>query len=485
MKSENQNEARCVTCNVLVVLQNESVDPFLCYSCYIKSITAPLPQTPQATPVEEGWAWQKLRMPWTWQEGDQYWSNTENRWKDFEHSSSLAGLVSDGSLHGRRRRIITTAEEYVSVQAKDVREGDAARRKACAPSGKWDKMSKKTADNVSELASKFNHYDFRRRLTPSSEKTKTWRDVNHNEIFESHDEFKVFPEDSWRPIPKEFVGRPFREELKGFVRRLMTEKTKTGKEGETCSDFGDARAEQAVKLNADAPTTASNAPDSSDPPPGQPSRPKCGQCGCEMTPQNSKLSPEFFLCDRCLGGKGYAPGQPAETGTEEGGVPNSSVFTCRHCGCDIDFAPLVGCNKCRVFKLDARTVPLLTPSPTAPASATPRARSDVRVFRVDLGGDIGMQDVVHYAIFLSIERDLRASAARERELREALTVAREALHIAKFMVENELCSCELAQRQPNAWPDLLDGRVSGGGIINALAVVDALLKPSPKAREEA
>lgn len=60
--------------------------------------------------------------------------------------------------------------------------------------------------------------------------------------------------------------------------------------------------------------------------------------------------------------------------------------------------------------------------------------------------------------------------------RDALKMAHAALDASRMMVENEIGCCEIAGRGANAWPDLLDGRVSGGGIKPALSTVREALK---------
>ena len=56
-------------------------------------------------------------------------------------------------------------DNYIPVQAKDVREGDEARRKIYAPDGKWEIMNERSAYNVRNLADKFDHFDFRRKVS--------------------------------------------------------------------------------------------------------------------------------------------------------------------------------------------------------------------------------------------------------------------------------------------------------------------------------
>lgn len=63
------------------------------------------------------------------------------------------------------------------------------------------------------------------------------------------------------------------------------------------------------------------------------------------------------------------------------------------------------------------------------------------------------------------------------ELRNAAEAARAALEMCRLMVENEISGLELSGRQLNAWPDLLTGCVSGGGINSALAQLGAVLNP--------
>jgi hypothetical protein len=58
---------------------------------------------------------------------------------------------------------------------------------------------------------------------------------------------------------------------------------------------------------------------------------------------------------------------------------------------------------------------------------------------------------------------------------EVLREAVNTVEIAVLMVRNEITCCEIAQRSPNAWPDMLDGRVSGGGLTQTLTNLRALL----------
>lgn len=53
----------------------------------------------------------------------------------------------------------------------------------------------------------------------------------------------------------------------------------------------------------------------------------------------------------------------------------------------------------------------------------------------------------------------------------AIKVAWQALEISRLMVRNEMMCCEVANVHPGAWPDLLTGCVSGGGIEAALAAL--------------
>lgn len=86
--------------------------------------------------------------------------------------------------------------------------------------------------------------------------------------------------------------------------------------------------------------------------------------------------------------------------------------------------------------------------------------------------------------FEAIKRGYEKARDLERRLalcRDALKEAHDALDAARMMVENEIGCCEIERVSANAWPDLLDGRVSGGGIKSAIsAVAEALKATEPK-----
>lgn len=54
--------------------------------------------------------------------------------------------------------------------------------------------------------------------------------------------------------------------------------------------------------------------------------PFCGRCGIAMTPQNSHLQPEYFLCDKCAVILGYACGDaPQPTPEQQFGISAEDV----------------------------------------------------------------------------------------------------------------------------------------------------------------
>lgn len=58
---------------------------------------------------------------------------------------------------------------------------------------------------------------------------------------------------------------------------------------------------------------------------------------------------------------------------------------------------------------------------------------------------------------------------------DVLEICAKALRDCEAMAKNEIMRCELAETSANAWPDLLTGCVSGGGIQSAIAAIDAAL----------
>ena len=78
-----------------------------------------------------------------------------------------------------------------------------------------------------------------------------------------------------------------------------------------------------------------------------------------------------------------------------------------------------------------------------------------------------------------MQKLLQATTADDRdraiikELLGCAEVMADALRSARSVIKNEIIGCELSGRQTNAFPDLLTGCVSGGGIEAALAAFDA------------
>ena len=60
--------------------------------------------------------------------------------------------------------------------------------------------------------------------------------------------------------------------------------------------------------------------------------------------------------------------------------------------------------------------------------------------------------------------------------RASLEKAREALECCRLVVQNEINVKEMLGKLTNVWPDLLTGCVSGGGIHEALAAINAALE---------
>lgn len=63
----------------------------------------------------------------------------------------------------------------------------------------------------------------------------------------------------------------------------------------------------------------------------------------------------------------------------------------------------------------------------------------------------------------------------DTERLNVLEICAKALRDCEDMVKNEIMKCEFAKTSANAWPDLLTGCVSGGGIQSAIAAIDAEL----------
>lgn len=62
--------------------------------------------------------------------------------------------------------------------------------------------------------------------------------------------------------------------------------------------------------------------------------------------------------------------------------------------------------------------------------------------------------------------------ARVKEFEEASAVALDALRMVAANIRNELVSREVAGRSANQWPDVLNGCVSGGGVEEAIRVLE-------------
>jgi hypothetical protein len=72
--------------------------------------------------------------------------------------------------------------------------------------------------------------------------------------------------------------------------------------------------------------------------------------------------------------------------------------------------------------------------------------------------------------------DIRQSGERAKRMGEAVDLAIQTLEMVKSNVEHEIRQRELVGRSANQWPDVLNGWVSGGGIIAVLEALNAAKK---------
>jgi len=75
-------------------------------------------------------------------------------------------------------------------------------------------------------------------------------------------------------------------------------------------------------------------------------------------------------------------------------------------------------------------------------------------------------------VILGAAYEIEKLRERVGELEGASAVALEALKMVGANIRNELVSREVAGRSVNQWPDVLNGCVSGGGVEEAIRVLE-------------
>ena len=89
--------------------------------------------------------------------------------------------------------------------------------------------------------------------------------------------------------------------------------------------------------------------------------------------------------------------------------------------------------------------------------------------------DMGCDDEEAMKLAVAALAATPAPVHKDTERLDVLEICAKALRDCEAMVKNEIMACEFAKTSANAWPDLLTGCVSGGGIQSAIAAIDAEL----------